>query len=212
MKKILMTLLCLFLSVNANAFCRQITPYTSVSAKSGYVRYITHLSRNEFLKKAPTKMSPNTLGMTVSKLGISGSAEPDIQQNGITACVQISQMKIDIGYDTLDVYIDKKYKPGTCEYEVVKEHENYHVRVSQEAMSFFKPDIEDALRKAVSRIKPTEVRSQKEAERVFQDQFHQVMHEIHPLIDHINKKIAEKNYAIDTPESYRETTALCKNW
>lgn len=73
MKKILLLLLCLFLSVNANAFCQQITPYTSVRAKSGYVRYITHLSRNEFLKKAPIKMSPNTLGMTVSKLGISGS-------------------------------------------------------------------------------------------------------------------------------------------
>ena len=212
MKKILMTLLCLFLSVNANAFCRQITPYTSVSAKSGHVRYITHLSRNEFLRKAPTKMSPNTLGMTVSKLGISGSAEPDIQQNGITACVQIGRMKIDIGYETLDVYIDKKYKPGTCEYEVVKEHENYHVRVSQEAMSFFKPDIEDALKKAVARVKPVEVRSQKEAERVFQNQFNQVMREVQPLIDHINKKIAEKNYEIDTPESYRETTMLCKNW
>lgn len=157
-------------------------------------------------------MSPNTLGMTVSKLGISGSAEPDIQQNGITACVQIGRMKIDIGYDTLDVYIDKKYKPRTCEYEVVKEHENYHVRVSQEAMSFFKPDIEDALRKAVARVKPVEVRSQKEAERVFQQQFNQVMREVQPLIDHINKKIAEKNYEIDTPESYRETTALCKNW
>ncbi len=212
MKKILMTLLCLFLSVNANAFCQQITPYISVNAKSGYVRYITHLSRNEFLKKAPIKMSPNTLGMTVSRLGISGSAEPEIQQNGITACVQISRMKIDIGYETLDVYIDKKYKPGTCEYEVVKEHENYHVRVSQEAMSFFKPDIEDALKKAVKRIKPVEVRSQKEAERIFQNQFNQVMREVQPLIDHINKKIAEKNYEIDTPESYRETTELCKNW
>lgn len=212
MKKILMTLLCLFLSVNANAFCQQITPYVSVNAKSGYVRYITHLSRNEFLRKAPTKMSPNTLGMTVSKLGISGSAEPEIQQNGITACIQISRIKIDIGYETLDVYIDKKYKPRTCEYEVVKEHENYHVRVSQEAMSFFKPDIEDALKKAVKRIKPIEVRSQKEAERVFQNQFNQVMREVQPLIDHINKKIAEKNYEIDTPESYRETTALCKNW
>lgn len=212
MRKILLFLLCLFLSLNANAFCQRVTPYVSVSANPGYVRYITHLSRDEFLRRAPTKMSPNTLGMTVSKLGLSGSAEPEIQQNGITACVQIGRMKIEIGYETLDVYIDKKYKPGTCEYEVVKEHENYHVRVSQEAMSFFKPDIEDALEKAVARVQPVYVKSQKEAERVFQKQFHQVMRELQPLIDHINKKIAEKNYEIDTPESYRETTALCRNW
>ena len=31
-------------------------------------------------------------------------------------------------------------------------------------------------------------------------------------MNHIDKKIAEKNNAIDTPESYRKTTARCPKW
>lgn len=205
-------LLCLFLTQNANAFCRSVTPWTIVDTKTGTVRYITHLSRADFLRNAPQRMSPNTLGMTVAKLGVNGSAQPSVQQDGRSACIQIKEMRLTIGYDTLDVYIDKKYKPGSCEYEVVKEHENYHVRVSQEAMMFFRPDIEKALQTALSHIHPETVYSQVDAQKTFERQFNQVMREIQPLIDHINRKIAEKNYIIDTPESYAATTALCKNW
>ena len=212
MKFYTVALLCLFFTQNANAFCRSITPWTIIDTKTGTVRYITHLSRSDFLKNAPQKMSPNTLGMTVAKLGVNGTAQPSVQQDGRSACVQIKELRLTIGYDTLDVYIDKKYKPGSCEYEVVKEHENYHVRVSQEAMMFFRPDIEKALQTALSHIHPETVYSQTDAQRTFERQFNQVMREIQPLIDHINRKIAEKNYIIDTPESYAATTALCKNW
>ena len=213
MKRVIYALLCLILSQNASAFCPTVTPWATIETKPGYVRYITHLSRDEFLRRAPQKMSPNTLGMTVSKLGITGQAEPDVQQiNRQTACVQIKEFKLTLGYDTLDVYIDKKYKPKSCEYEVVKEHENYHVRVSQEAMTFFKPDVEKSLRAALAKIKPETARTSAEAQKIFERQFAQVIREIQPLIDHINKKIAEKNYIIDTPESYAKTTALCKKW
>ena len=213
MKQIFALLLCLFIAQKATAFCRTVTPWASVETKAGYVRYMTHLSRDEFLRRSPVKLSPNTLGMTVSKLGLSGSAEPLIeQQDAHSACVQIKRMTLTLGYDTLEVYIDKKYKPGSCEYEVVKEHENYHVRVSQEAMSFFRPDVEAALNTALRKLRPVQVRSEAEAQQVFNRQFQQVVSELQPLINHINKKIAEKNYLIDTPQSYAETTALCHNW
>jgi len=213
MRYFIYCLLCLFLSQNANAFCRRVLPQTTVETRTGIVRYITHLSRDEFLRNAPQKMSPNTLGMTVTKLGITGSAEPEIQMlDNRTACVQIKSMGLVIGYDTLDVYIDKKYMPDSCEYEVVKEHENYHVRVSQEAMMFFKPDIERALETALSHIDPEFAYSHEEAQKIFNDQFRRVIREIQPLIDYINQKIAEKNYIIDTPESYEETSSLCDNW
>ena len=213
MKYALTLLFCLILSGKANAFCRTITPWANVETKTGTVRYITHLSRSEFLRNAPQKMSPNTLGMTVSKLGITGSAEPEIQRaDNRSFCVQIKRMDLVLGYNTLDVYIDKKYKPGSCEYEVVKEHENYHVRVSQEAMMFFKRDIEQALETALSHIEPEYAYSSAEAQKIFNRQFTRVLREIQPLIDYINNKIAEKNYIIDTPESYAKTSALCKHW
>ena len=92
--------------------------------------------------------------------------------------------------------------------------------ISYEDLSFDKrrmklvqdPDVEKSLRAALAKIKPETARSSAEAQKIFERQFAQVIREIQPLIDHINKKIAEKNYIIDTPESYAKTTALCKKW
>ena len=79
-------------------------------------------------------------------------------------------------------------------------------------MSFFKSDIETALRKAVSKLKPEHVSSSAQAQYVLDKQFAQIQKEIAPLLEHINKKIREKNAAIDTPESYKATSKLCKKW
>ncbi len=202
----------LFLGQKANAFCESADTQIVLEADPGVVEYHNDLSRREFLTFAGTKASPNTLGLTVARLNVSGHGDPFLVQDGIKACVGLHKIRVKIGYDMLDVYIDKKYRPGTCEYRVVKDHEDYHVRVAKEAVYFFRPDVEKALRRAVNRLKPVVVRSQAEVQPAFEKQFQQVMDEVRPVIQHINDKIAEKNYEIDTPESYRETTALCSHW
>ena len=110
------------------------------------------------------------------------------------------------------VYIDKKYKPSSCEYKVIKNHENYHVAVAQQAMIFFKPDVEAQVQKSLQKIKPQIVSTPEEKDQVLKNQFNQIMNDLKPLINHINTVTAKKNYQIDTPESYEKTKALCKNW
>ena len=114
--------------------------------------------------------------------------------------------------DELTVYIDKKYKPSSCEFKVIKAHENYHVAVAQQAMTFFKPDVEAQVQKSLKKIKPKIVKNAIERDQALKEQFNQVMNDLKPLIEHINKTTAKKNYQIDTPESYARTKALCKNW
>lgn len=212
MKQLLLCLICLFFAANASAFCEAPAPQFVLRMRPGTVVYNTDLSRGQFIKQAPGKVSPNTLGLTVAKMEITGKAVPFLKQQRLDACVSLKEVHLELGYGALTVYIDKKYKPGSCEYEVIKEHENYHVSVFQQAMNFFKPDVERALRSALSKVKPQVVSSQAMVDQMAQQQFQQVMREVQPMLDHINAKIAEKNYLIDTPESYRDTTALCKNW
>lgn len=196
----------------AYAKCDEFTPRVTLRTKTGRIKYITTQTRDEFIAGVSGEVSPNTVGLTVSKLKLSVQGKPHIQQDGRRACVGIKDVVFDMGYETLDVYIDRRYKPGSCEYKEVKAHENYHVAVSNQAMAFFKPDLETALKKAVSKMRPEFVYSNEEAGRVAKRQFDQVLKEVQPVVDHINKKIAEKNYAIDTPESYQSTTARCQNW
>lgn len=202
----------LLIPVDLAAAClKNDTPRIVVRVSPGRVNYITTQSRKEFISKFPGTPD-TTLGLTVASLGVKMSGKPRINQNSHQVCVNLKEVTFDIGYDIIDVYIDRKYKPGSCEYRVVKDHENYHVAVHREAMKFFKNDIERALRQSVKKMVPVSVTSQAEAERVINRQFEQAQKDIAPLLKHINKKIKEKNAEIDTPQSYAKATALCKNW
>ena len=71
-----------------------------------------------------------------------------------------------------------------------------------------KKKIQESLRK----IKPVIVKSAKERDEALNKQLTQVMNDLKPLVAHINNITAQKNYQIDTPESYAKTKALCKDW
>ncbi len=211
MKKWVLFLICFICSNIVLAACPNDKPYVLLTTSKGTVKYITNMARKDFIAKYPGTPD-TTLGLTVADLQVKMAGKPRISQNGHQACVSLKEVSFQIGYDDILVYIHKDYKPGSCQYRVVKDHENYHVGVHREAMSFFKSDIETALRKAVAKLKPQKVHSSAEAQRVVDKQFAQIQKEIAPLLNHINKKIREKNAAIDTPESYKATSKLCKNW
>ena len=205
-------LLFLFSAQNASAFCNTISTRVYISMNPGNVRYVTTQSKKDFIRSAPNPVSPNTLGLTVAYLNITGDARPNVETQDGKTCVSLGTLNFKMGYDDLVVYIDKKYKPSSCEYQVIKNHENYHVAVAQQAMTFFKPDVEAQIQKSLQKLKPQLVTTAEEKDMVLKNQFNQVMNDLRPLINHINKVTAEKNYQIDTPESYAKTKALCKNW
>ena len=208
----LLFLLFLFLAQKASAFCNTISTRVYITMNPGNVKYITTQSRYDFIRSAPYPVSPNTLGLTVAQLSITGEARPNVETENGQSCVSLGTLDFKMGYENLVVYIDKKYKPSSCEYQVIKNHENYHVAVAQQAMVFFKPDIEAQIQKSLQKIKPQIVRNNTERNEVLQKQFDLVMNDLRPLIDHINKTTAKKNFQIDTPEAYEKTKALCKNW
>ena len=145
-------------------------------------------------------------------MNIKGEATPHVDVENGKICVSIGVLNLKMENDELTVFIDKKYKPSSCEYKVIKAHENYHVKVAQQAITFFKSDVEKQVQKSLKRVKPRIVSDAAERDKVLKEQFTQVMNDLKPLIAHINKVTAQKNYAIDTPESYAKTKKLCKNW
>lgn len=209
-----LALLSVFLTQNASAFCDSMNTRVTITTNPGNVKYITTLSRDEFVKKAKQKVSPNSVGLTVSNLTVKGEAEGRVETDNNRTCVSLGSVDFRMGYETGDlvVYIDKKYPSTSCEYKVTKTHEKYHVAVAQQAMLFFKPDIEKQIQKTIRNLRPQIVSTTTERDKVIQEQFQQIMSDLRPLLQHINDTIAKKNYQIDTPESYAETTALCHNW
>ena len=104
----------------------------------GKVSYINNKSNSQF----PQKPYSTVMGLTVSDLKRQSSANTQIESDEHNNfCVYINELNVEVGYPKIDVYIDKKYRPGSCNYNVVKDHENYHVRVQQEGLKFFAPKI-----------------------------------------------------------------------
>ncbi len=212
-----MSVLSVLLSQNASAFCDKMVTRVYVDMMPGNPTYITTKSRQDFISTAQQKVSPNTLGLTIAQLSVSGQAESDSDlktDDEGNLCASLGTVRFKMGYDAgnLKVFIDKKYRPESCEYEVIKEHENYHVAVAQQAMEFFKQDVENQIHHSISKMRPQKVRTAEEYQAVVNRQFQQIIQELTPLLKHINATIAEKNYVIDTQESYEATRELCQNW
>ena len=125
---------------NAKAGCDAYNPQPIVKTKIDYgkIYYDNTKSNSQF----PSKPYASTMGLTVSDLqqDMDGNVDIIAQKDG-TYCVILKEINFYIGFPRIDVYIDKKYKPGSCNYKVIKAHENYHVRVQQEGLQFFEPKI-----------------------------------------------------------------------
>lgn len=200
------------LAQNAMPFCTQMSTRVLVKIKTGNPKYITSYSRKDFLRKAKVPYSPHTLGLTVAEFDIDTLMTPQIEQYAGQFCVSLKDVEVTLSYPNLSVYIDKKYPSNSCEYKVIKEHEDYHVSVSQHALTFFKPDVEKVLSRTLASLRPRVVHNKNDIKSATNKMTQTVLDNLQPVIQHINNTMAKKNAAIDTKESYQKTTALCKNW
>lgn len=190
-----------------NAYKKE--PTVRVHFNYGNVYYDNSKSSSQF----PAMPYSSTMGLTstqfVHSISVSGFNVP--QKNG-TICVGIESVTVDIGFPRIDVYIDKKYRPGTCNYNVIKEHENYHVRVQQEGLKFFSPKIKEAFEIAARKINPQMARSKSEASALLQQMSTQIKKDVTPLLNYVEKRLKEENQVIDTKEAYIKDAKRCPKW
>ena len=151
---------------NAIPFCSKMTPRVYVRTQIGNPQYISQYSKMDFLKKEGRMMDENTLGLTVVRMDIKSKVLPSLQEQGGKICVSLSDVEVELYYPVFKVYIDKKYMPSSCEYRIIKEHEDYHVAVAQQAITFYKSDVERVVKNTLKNLSPKIVRSQNEIQPV----------------------------------------------
>lgn len=175
----------------------------------GKVSYINNKSNSQF----PQKPYSTVMGLTVSDLKRQTSADTQILSNNRNNfCVYIDQLNVDVGYPKIDVYIDKKYQPGSCNYNVIKEHENYHVRVQQEGLKFFAPKIKQAYQIALNKIKPQFAYTQNDARMIAENMIKRIEKDVDPLMEYVQQRLREENAVIDTDEAYIKDAKKCRKW
>lgn len=158
-------------------------------------------------EKAPTGWV--MLGVTITSDHLAIQVRPVLLRRADgRLCVWVTDVAARLGDPELDVYVAANYPEGTCEYDVVREHENQHVEINRSVVRAWGPRIGAQLRDFVARSFPMVAATTADVQKIPRT----LMDRLQPLFDAMNGELRQKNGAIDTPENYRRTAARCKNW
>jgi hypothetical protein len=173
---------------------------------SSFARYL----RREMDMKA--KLAQTVRGLTVAEasFGIQGNAE--VTKMGNRYCVRLANVDVTFGYSRIVVLIDKKYKEKSCEYKVIKEHEDTHVYLNRQVLTEFAPRIKQKVNEVAASIPPRVEYTKVRAERALSEMLAKVQEAVKPDMAEFRILQDERNQAIDTKENYRATTNMCDRW
>ena len=149
------------------------------------------------------------LGLTLHGEGFKYSFEEKWTRQGDGPyCHYLTKVEGQLTLTQMMVYVASNYPVGSCEYKVVLEHENTHVRITRDMIDRYSLRLENALRSAARRISPLVTVERSGVEQISQ----RLNAELEPLMKQFREDTARANAVIDTPENYRKTTARCSNW
>ncbi len=143
------------------------------------------------------------VGLTQAALRYSVSLEGYEMRRGASRCFWISKVKAKLSFDHMRVYIASDYPKDSCNYRVIRDHENEHVSLNLKLLPRFRQELERAIHQQVSR--QSQYASREEAMDALKDA-------IQPTLASLEREQKRSNAAIDTEESYRRTNARCPRW
>ena len=109
----------------------------------------------------------------------------------------------------IKVYTLNKYKPGTCQYNAIIEHEHEHVSTFQNGLKNLKDEFENRIWGIIRNLPPGIGTSPKRASKAA---FKYLDFRINRIKGPIEKQMQIENENIDTPLSYRKLTQKCNSW
>lgn len=124
-------------------------------------------------------------------------------------CARLSHVDAEMGYDKISVFIARRFRPGTCEYQSIVDHENNHVAVFQQALDTYYPRVQRRLTRATTTIGPGVFISSSDAAEYLRKR---LSASITPLYNEMSRTVKRNNARLDTPERYRSEQARCNGW
>ncbi|MEX2450591.1 MAG: hypothetical protein WD407_07030 [Rhodospirillales bacterium] len=124
-------------------------------------------------------------------------------------CAYPAAVELELGYPTFTVWVDRRYRRGTCEYQAILDHEHEHIGIYRDKLYLHVDSLRGQIARVIRRFRPIVVTSPQEAAGRVQTQ---ISRKIRPLVDKFHRIADSANAKIDTPSSYRIIHSLCRNW
>lgn len=150
------------------------------------------------------------VGLTLTELKYQMKVSIEALKIGTNSyCARLTKVEAKIGYDKFDVFIARKFRPGTCAYNSIREHELTHVSVFTSGLDEFYPRMLRRLERASGAMGTIKVGDPNVAAKRLQQR---LRHTIDPLFKEMDRTMNRRNGLLDTPERYRLEQARCSDW
>jgi hypothetical protein len=191
-------------------------PTVSLETVSGDVVYDTSRSRND-LARLQSRGGVSSQGRGWHPIGLTQTElkfKMNIRVNTMlrpdrSHCASLSAVEASLGYESITIYIDSRYREGSCQYQSVLDHEHLHLAVFRDTLAFYSPEVERRLGEAAQRIRPISARSPEQAAGKLQKS---LQREMEPLFNEMNRRLDAENNRLDSEHNYRLEQARCSQW
>jgi len=126
--------------------------------------------------------------------------------------VWTTQINVGFSYNRMDVYISSQYGQGSCPFKAIFDHENQHVAINTQALQKYAGIMKQALENYQgfpTKDHPWKVGSVSKARSVLKKNLLGILN---PIFHKFAEEVIRENAKIDTPENYKRTQALCRDW
>lgn len=124
-------------------------------------------------------------------------------------CVALKSLSIAFGRAKSEIFVARKYHPGTCEFKAILRHEQEHMDINARIQSKYEAKIQKYLTNKVPSIQPYYTTSPQNAPRQLASRFSS---EINRIIKQFYEERQRINRKIDTPKSYKKVRSQCAKW
>ena len=124
-------------------------------------------------------------------------------------CVYLTKVKVEFGFRDVDVYVASEYRPGTCEYKAILDHENQHVAINTQALRTHAPRMRLALERMLGEERPTVTN---DPDRVTQQILNRLTRRMDEYLKAFYAEMDSRNGALDTASNYEAIGNICRDW
>jgi len=151
------------------------------------------------------------LGLMRSQLDVRSSNSFGYVEAGGSFCFWLQEVKIVLEFPLVEIYVAREYRPGSCAYRAILDHEEDHLRVAQKILDPYAAEMRSALTSlGIPKPRaPWYVDDLNAAKARAQDLLGRLLD---PIYRRMQADMANRQAQLDSRQEYIDVYRRCDNW
>ncbi len=156
----------------------------------------------------PSNMAPIGLMVSAQRYRANATFRVMPRRDG-RLCVYVRSIDAELNARDITIYVPREYKRGSCNFEVVYEHEKQHMRILFRTLQAYAPRAERALERLAEDINPIVAASRTEVRDALNTR---VLQSLKTVVDAMEAERDRRDRILDSPDNYRREQDKCPTW